>query len=494
MSKITVEKYEVPLIWAQRVNMKRISKGFRQGVGTVLEDIGNPTGPYLTGYEAGRAVNMKNPNNVSTILKGKANSVEGHRFYHDGTQTILIEAPNIDHYKNNNLLAEGKCTIELIEHNMRILELKDPTIVEFKHSHSKVSFECCNVNCEKYVKATYALLLKSNRPICAECSNVIASRNKAKENGLKSFEDAYPELKKYYHVSDNDGKLMSEISFGATTLVTLRCTCGDKQMPKEANHFNTRRKDELQFYCERCDSAGNKYPHLIKEWNNEKNTGTLFDYSTTCGERFWWKCEAGHSYYETIPNRIQTVECSRCVKVKKAAAPVQAINNVLLDIFKKDNKVEIDVEALINGFNYKHDFLIKFPNNVEVAFEYQGRVHHYNESRVGKQPRDVTKLAATRSNNAFVILLDDFNFGNQVVSDEKLFHFAILHALEHLKYNDFAVGCDIAYNKMKNDFSLNTQQAYYAAIYNDTFNTEFKTELFPSTMKCVAFQAEHKIF
>lgn len=63
---------------------------------------------------------------------------------------------------------------------------------------------------------------------------------------------------------------------------------------------------------ERDNSIGALYPHLLDEWDWNKNT-PITPYMVTKGSEkiFWWKCSKGHSFESKVNNRVKT-GCPYC--------------------------------------------------------------------------------------------------------------------------------------------------------------------------------------
>ena len=56
-----------------------------------------------------------------------------------------------------------------------------------------------------------------------------------------------------------------------------------------------------------------QFPHLLKEWDYEKNKSLMPEYFS-CGStiKVWWKCSNGHSWQTTIYNRSKGHNCPTC--------------------------------------------------------------------------------------------------------------------------------------------------------------------------------------
>lgn len=61
------------------------------------------------------------------------------------------------------------------------------------------------------------------------------------------------------------------------------------------------------------------YPHLLKEWNFEKNKNITPESFTSCSnKKVWWKCANGHEWESVISNRtVQKKGCPYCCGQKR---------------------------------------------------------------------------------------------------------------------------------------------------------------------------------
>ncbi|UCZ53742.1 zinc-ribbon domain-containing protein [Bacillus shivajii] len=68
------------------------------------------------------------------------------------------------------------------------------------------------------------------------------------------------------------------------------------------------------------NSLGYNHPELIKQWDNEKNKKTIFNYVPGSNHKAWWICEKGHSYQQQICKKIKTPTCRECFKIENSLA------------------------------------------------------------------------------------------------------------------------------------------------------------------------------
>ena len=68
---------------------------------------------------------------------------------------------------------------------------------------------------------------------------------------------------------------------------------------------------------EKEQSVGVLYPHLIEEWDEEKNFPlTPFNMRYGSNTKVWWKCSKGHSYDSSISHRVEGKGCPYCQNLK----------------------------------------------------------------------------------------------------------------------------------------------------------------------------------
>ena len=72
------------------------------------------------------------------------------------------------------------------------------------------------------------------------------------------------------------------------------------------------------------NSFGYIYPHLVKEWDKNKNIGiTPFDFTYGSGNKVWWICKKmGHSWLSSIDKRGRGSGCPTCYKLKFKKHPI----------------------------------------------------------------------------------------------------------------------------------------------------------------------------
>ena len=158
-------------------------------------------------------------------------------------------------------------------------------------------------------------------------------------------------------------------------------------------------------------------PELAKEWDYEKNTDKPTDYTAFSGHKAAWKCQSGHSWFETIVNRQKGEGCPECNKRNSSSFPQEAIYFYIrreypdaLNKYTKlfDNGMEIDV----------------FIPSKMIGIEYDGPYHSTEASSI----RDARKYEICQTNGIKLI---------RIKKDAKESDQRICDILINSKYNSF---------------------------------------------------------
>jgi len=161
--------------------------------------------------------------------------------------------------------------------------------------------------------------------------------------GINDLETKCPKILKEWNKNKNFPIQPSEIHFGSGKKVWWIC-------PKGHEYFmsvdkRTKRNQGCP-YCsghkvneENC--VANLYPHLVKEWDFDKNKEkTLHDFTKGSSYKAWWICPNGHSYDMPISNRVHGSKCPVCNGQRTT------IDNCLATM---DPKLSIEWNSIKNG-------------------------------------------------------------------------------------------------------------------------------------------------
>lgn len=174
---------------------------------------------------------------------------------------------------------------------------------EFKEkSNKKVWWQCKEGH--EWQDSIYERVSKKR---CKFCNNTAVIPDK---NSFKALE---PEAASYWNYEAN-GDLKPE-SFLPHSNKEVNWICG-KHKWEEIIQTMTKRKA-----CPYCsgvriseeDSAFNKYPKLLLEYDHDKNIGiNINTISKGSSKKIWWKCKKGHSWLAPTERRVKGSNCPYC--------------------------------------------------------------------------------------------------------------------------------------------------------------------------------------
>ena len=163
---------------------------------------------------------------------------------------------------------------------------------------------------------------------CPKCAELERTKTKYKHIIEKkgSFADNYPDLLKDWDYEQNIGIDPMSLPPHSGKTVYWKChVCGHKwptsigartqgkgcEMCYKKNNSKMQRKR----FVLKNGSLAETHPHLIKDWNFEKNEETPYDYSAGSGYRAYWKCHhCGHEWPAPIFKRTKGHKCPKCHK------------------------------------------------------------------------------------------------------------------------------------------------------------------------------------
>ncbi len=141
--------------------------------------------------------------------------------------------------------------------------------------------------------------------------------------GFNDLESKYPEIAKEWDYDKNAPLLPSEVTYGSKRTVWWKCpVCGYEWKAS----INTRTSGEgckvcgnkrgakkrIQKLIESGSSITDKVPHLLKEWDYEKNQVSPNEVACTSHQKYWWICERGHSYNMSAADKFRGYGCPYC--------------------------------------------------------------------------------------------------------------------------------------------------------------------------------------
>ena len=162
---------------------------------------------------------------------------------------------------------------------------------------------------------------------CPECAKQERTRSRYKTLIEKkgSFADNYPELLKEWDYDKNNGINPNELTPFCTIKVWWKCSKGHSWPATIANRAKGRGCKECyrmnnpshqrQYAVNKSGSFCDTHPHLLKDWDYEKNTEKPEDFSAGSRYRAFWRCHnCGHEWQVSIFKRTGGHKCPKCHK------------------------------------------------------------------------------------------------------------------------------------------------------------------------------------
>ena len=115
---------------------------------------------------------------------------------------------------------------------------------------------------------------------------------------------------KYELKNDSDTEFANAIEF---LFQTIKDKCADYDFPSIEIDRSKESVYELIYQSEIANSIEKLYPHLLKEWDYERN-GELKPSQVYSKSKIkvWWKCEKGHSWQAVVHTRANGTGCPIC--------------------------------------------------------------------------------------------------------------------------------------------------------------------------------------
>lgn len=216
------------------------------------------------------------------------------------------------------------------------------------------------------------------------------NEEKIKARGKISLAEKCPELVKEWDYDKND-KGPEEYGYGSDKKVWWICKYGHNHEMRissrvkrgcpicnKSHLINTRKKNSNSKCKNKNQGKPNniainnfavKMPHLITEWNVDKN-GELTPYIVYPYSKIkvWWKCSLGHEWETPVYCRTEGTGCPICYKNRRSSMPEKIIYYYVKKIFKESKA------------NYYPDWLngkeidIYIPE-LDISIEYDGIYH-----------------------------------------------------------------------------------------------------------------------
>jgi hypothetical protein len=136
-----------------------------------------------------------------------------------------------------------------------------------------------------------------------------------KDLGENTLVHTHPEIAKEWNYEKNEGKRPEQYSYGSREKVWWKCP-NDHDWQADIN--NRTRANKKPSSCPKCRSIVFTHPHLVEEWDYEKN-GNLdpWEVPTKSAQKVWWICKEGHEFQAIVYNRTREKNAKNCSVCKK---------------------------------------------------------------------------------------------------------------------------------------------------------------------------------
>ena len=86
------------------------------------------------------------------------------------------------------------------------------------------------------------------------------------------------------------------------------------------------------------------HPDLAAQWDQEKNTVTVYQVSAGVSKKYWWKCKKGHSWQATVNSRKNGYGCPYCAEflVSEGETDLIAVYPKALDYWDEERNHGLD--------------------------------------------------------------------------------------------------------------------------------------------------------
>ena len=134
--------------------------------------------------------------------------------------------------------------------------------------------------------------------------------------GVNDLQTLFPQVAAEWHSQKNMDVSPSDVMAGSSRSFWWQCARGHAWQAQPANRTG------LLTGCPFCagrlvipgeTDLATKFPHLVAEWDGEKNKNTKpAGIAGSTHQRVWWICAAGHSYQSAVYSRAAGHGCSVC--------------------------------------------------------------------------------------------------------------------------------------------------------------------------------------
>ncbi len=203
---------------------------------------------------------------------------------------------------------------------------------------------------------------------CPYCSN---------QKLLIGFNDTatlYPEILQFWDYDKNEKRPNDFVGAPSSKKAWFKCDKGHSWKTGIADFC---RGTRCPVCCNKIIEPGfndlaTTHPHLLKEWDYEKNTD-ISPQEVTYGsdKKVWWICKKGHSWKAVISSRSIGKGCPECLKETQTSLTEKAFTYYLSKYFD-------DIEENVHLPNFNRRELDIYIPSLKLAVEYDGHNWHRN--------------------------------------------------------------------------------------------------------------------
>lgn len=194
--------------------------------------------------------------------------------------------------------------------------------------------------------------------------------------GETDFASVYPDQLNLWNYSKNI-ILPHEISAGNGQIVHWICSLGH-EWEAPVYSAKTRTKSTGCAVCagiivvQGFNDLASQYPHLLTEWNYDKNEKKPTEYSCGSGYMAWWKCSKDHEWCTQIDKRTgkYSTNCPECACGINVSKAERIISDWITEILP-DELVMTNTRKIVKGFEID----IHIPSR-NIGIEYNGVYWH----------------------------------------------------------------------------------------------------------------------
>ena len=279
--------------------------------------------------------------------------------------------------KDKRVDITGKCFGKLV-----VISMADDYISPSGHRLSRCNCQC---DCGKTTIVNMSGLVTGSTKSCGCIAN---SRGLLKD---------HPEYMCKYDYEKNKNLDLSKLTVASSKKAWWKCDKCGNSWPAVISSQTNLKKDHGCPYCSgrfvikgKTDLASQK-PEMLDEWDFDKNTIQPDEISCYSGQKVYWRCkECGHSWPQTVANRVSGSGCPKCNKENVNSFCEQAlfyyVKQYFPDAINSDMHIGMELDVYVSSLN--------------VAFEYDGEAWHKTAK---KETIDIKKNQACKDNGITLI-------------------------------------------------------------------------------------------